>query len=201
MNAMERFGLAMNRARQVVRTNSSKRRIWSTLWSAATDTPVCASVLTASCALLVHPWAGRPLSRPISLELHDGNVLAFVTLVGLAWVTLTVGARFWSQRLLFSAAGCVLCVALLTVIPLTEPSSTAHNVAYVGLVTVAMGLFLVWAIDTFDFTQVLPPFVPIAFGLPFYTTLGTGGLQLLLIVSLLVALNLTFRHLETRESG
>lgn len=191
----------MNRARQAIGTASPNRRTWPAVLSAAIHTPLYPSLLTAACAVLIHPWASKPLSRPISLELHNGNVFAFITLIGLAWVILAVGSRFWSGGFFLSAASCVLCVALLVVIPLTDPRSTVHNLAYVGLLTVVMGLLLVWAIDTFDVTQVLPPFLPIAFGLPFYASLGAGGLQLLLIGSLLVASNLTFRHLQVRENS
>ncbi len=156
------------------------------------------SLLTVACAFLIHPWADEPRSRAISLELHDGNVFAYMTLIGLAWVILTLGSRFWRGELFFSAVTCGLGVALLIVIPLTEPRSSVHNFAFAGLVVLMMGLFLIWALDTFDMKQVMPPLVPLAIGTPFYGELGIGGLQLLTIGSLLIALNLTSRHLETR---
>ena len=167
--------------------------------SEAFRTPLCPSLLTLGCALLVHPWAGAPLSRPISMELHDGNVFAYVMLAGLMWVLATLGCRFWRGGLYVSAATCFLCAALLVVVPATEPNSTVHNLAFGGIVLLSMALFFVWAMDTLDVTQALPVVLPMALGLPFHVSLGIGGVQLLLIGSLLVALNLTFGHVGRRE--
>lgn len=169
-----------------------------TLLAVATASPLHASVFTAVAALSIHPWSGKPLSQPISFELRGGNPIAYLTLLGLASVVLVLGARFWRDRHFLSAAACGLCLALLAVIPATDPRALAHNAAFLGLMATATLLFLVWALDTFDFVQVLPPLAPVAFGLAFRAALGIGGFQLLLIGSLLVALNLTHRHLVTR---
>lgn len=166
--------------------------------SAATASPRVASVFTAVMALLIHPWSGKSLSQPISFELRDGNPFAYMTLLGLAGVVLVLGARFWRGGHILSAGSCGACVVLLTTIPATDPQAVAHNLAFFGLVVIATGLFLVWAMDTFDVVQVLPPLLPFAFGLAFRTAFGIGGFQLMLIGSLLVALNLTHRHLLTR---
>jgi hypothetical protein len=169
-----------------------------TLLSVAAGSPFYASVFTAVTALLIHPWSGKALSQPISFELRDGNPFAYLTLLGLACVVLVLGGRFWRGGHFLSAATCAACVVLLAIIPATEPRAVAHNIAFFGLVTIASGLFLVWALDTFDVVQVLPPLAPFAFGLAFRSALGVGGFQLMLIGSLLVALNLTHRHLVSR---
>lgn len=166
---------------------------------AVLGTPLLPSLLTAACALMIHPWAGRHISRPVSFELQNGNVFAFLTLVGIAWTLLPLACRFWSSRHALSAVASVLCIALLAIIPMTEPRSTPHNLAFAGLVVIATGLFLLWAMDTLDVFHLLPPLLPIAFGMLLYVSIGVGGFQLALIGSLLVSLNLTFMHLARRE--
>lgn len=160
--------------------------------------PTRASWLTFAAALGIHPWAGKPLSQPISFELRNGNPIAYLTLCGLGLILCMLTRTFWRSRNHVSALAAGSCIAFLVIIPATHPLSALHNLAFFCLIGVASGLFLLWALDTFDLLQVVPPLLPIAFGLTFLTSLGIGGLQLMLIGSLLLALNLTHRHLERR---
>ena len=57
-----------------------------------------------------------------------------------------------------------------------------------------------WALDTRELRQLIPPALPLFSGLPFYVELGVGGLQLLIIGSMRLALNLTYRHLRLRDN-
>lgn len=105
------------------------------------------SVISFLLVATVHLATNSPPDRAISLELHEGNPLAWLLIAALCLVLLTFTVRLWQCGHVIRTALLLLDAAGLLVIAFTSPETQVHQMTFLGVSTATLLWFAVMGVD------------------------------------------------------
>jgi hypothetical protein len=149
---------------------------------------VLLSILTAVLAATLHLVSGRGFARPISLELTDRNIAAWLLLAGLLSVAVALVRRLFAAGYRIRPVLLLFAVPCLLVIGGTAPRSPLHEGAFIALVAGVAVWFLVMALDV-DSISLVRVSALVALVVPFVGLIAPGVAQKLFIAYSLIAAN------------
>jgi len=152
-------------------------------------------------ALLIHPLGAAPYRQPISIEIADGNPLAWLMMTCLMLQSCLVAKKLMGLHREVTAAVFATNTVWMALIALTDPYSGLHSFAFVASIVSLVVLMSIWALDADrrDVFRLLT--LPVIAAPVMILLLGFGAFQLWLIGSLLLATHITVKHLEWRGAG
>ncbi len=146
-------------------------------------------------ALVLHRASGRSIGRPISFELAEGNLFAWLLLVAIIGIVAILCARLVAYGFILRTRLLALTLPTLIVIASTQPRSCLHEAAFMLLIAGTAIWFLVIAVEMGD-VGLLAASAIAAVALPVVGLFVPGIAQKLFVLFGVVASNLAFHGID-----